>query len=671
VKTFAKYFPWLVVAAFSLYAAGKMVPKRQTYKEFDLTAFGAIPVLDSGRVQPLDSVARTHMLAISGKSDFEDAQGDTRPAILWLLETLAWGDPHSGPAADHRVFRVDNEQLLGDLGLPERPGSYRYSWNEISKNAAQFETLFAKAREIDEKKRDLFHSKVLQLAERMHRYESLAAGRAPTLIPLEKGSNRWLSLQEVDSEFLPPRPMEIARQQATDEIREELSRERINLKELPVSEQEKWFRKVERRARQIIRDVSEERRKTVSPAAGAFTEILKAYRENKPKAFAETIASYRPEHVEPLHPDFRDTTRFEMTFNAAAPFFVAAIMYVFAGVLMSLSWLGWSTPFRRAAFGLTGVALILHFGALLGRMYLMGRPLVFVTNLYSSALLIGFGAVAGCLILERLFRNGVALVAGTTLGAITVKIAHHLSTEGKDTLGSLVAVLDTNFWLASHVTTVTLGYSATYFAGLLGIVYVAWGLFFSTLTKEKHHSLGNMIYGVVCFATLLSFLGTVLGGIWADQSWGRFWGWDPKENGAVLIVIWNALILHARWGGIVRQRGMAVLAVVGIMVTTWSWFGTNQLGIGLHNYGFNQQIAEWCKWTWIVCAGLVAIGLIPTRYWRSFAPTGEPRPEAKAAQSTATPGTRPAPDRPAQAVAQNGATEPARHAPGQKPARRR
>lgn len=66
--------------------------------------------------------------------------------------------------------------------------------------------------------------------------------------------------------------------------------------------------------------------------------------------------------------------------------------------------------------------------------------------------------------------------------------------------------------------------------------------------------LGQMIYGVIAFATVLSFIGTVLGGIWADQSWGRFWGWDPKENGAVLIVLWNALILHARWCGLVNAR---------------------------------------------------------------------------------------------------------------------
>ncbi len=128
-----------------------------------------------------------------------------------------------------------------------------------------------------------------------------------------------------------------------------------------------------------------------------------------------------------------------------------------------------------------------------------------------------------------------------------------------------------------------------------------------------------MMYGVICFATFLSFVGTVLGGIWADQSWGRFWGWDPKENGAVLIVIWNALILHARWAGLVKQRGMAVLTVAGAMITTWSWFGTNQLGVGLHAYGFDKSLADACRTCWLICLAIIALGMLPLRYWRSFA----------------------------------------------------
>jgi len=628
MNTFTKLFPWVIIAVFSVYAAGKMVPKTASYKDFDISAFGAIPVLDDGRIKPLDSVARTNMLAISGRSDFQDTKGDSQPAILWLLETLAWGDPFAGPAADYRIFRIDNEQLLGELKLENRPGSYRYSWNEIVKSSSQFDILYATAKGLDEHKRELFHTKVLQLASRMARYEAIALGRTPTLIPAEKGSEKWLSFEEIDQALLPPGAAEFARRQAVEEIQDDLERQRINLKEMPLAEQAKWFRKAEQRTKQIIHQFAAERRKTASPAAAAFENILAAYKDNKPKGFSEAISTYRSECVEPLNPSFRDTTRFELAFNAASPFFIAGIMYVIAGVFMALSWLGWSAPLRQSAIGLAAVALVLHFAGLIGRMYLMDRPLVFVTNLYSSAVMIGAAAVAGCLIIERLFKNGIGLAVGTTLGAATVAIAHHLSTDGKDTLGTLVAVLDTNFWLASHVTTVTLGYSATYMAGLLGVVYIVWGLFFNTMTKAKHATIGNMIYGVTCFATFLSFVGTVLGGIWADQSWGRFWGWDPKENGAVLIVIWNALILHARWAGLVKQRGMALLAVGGIMVTTWSWFGTNQLEVGLHNYGFNKTLAEGCRWTWIISLIVVGAGLIPTRYWRSFAPNGLPRPDA-------------------------------------------
>ena len=99
----------------------------------------------------------------------------------------------------------------------------------------------------------------------------------------------------------------------------------------------------------------------------------------------------------------------------------------------------------------------------------------------------------------------------------------------------------------------------------------------------------SMIFGITCFSLFFSLVGTVLGGIWADQSWGRFWGWDAKENGALLIVIWNAIILHARWAGIAKVRGLSALAIFGNVVTAWSYFGTNMLGVGLHSYGFMDK----------------------------------------------------------------------------------
>ncbi|MEL7338132.1 MAG: cytochrome c biogenesis protein CcsA, partial [Planctomycetota bacterium] len=98
----------------------------------------------------------------------------------------------------------------------------------------------------------------------------------------------------------------------------------------------------------------------------------------------------------------------------------------------------------------------------------------------------------------------------------------------------------------------------------------------------------RMMYGATCFGILFSTIGTILGGLWADDSWGRFWGWDPKENGALLIVIWNALMLHARWGKMCGGYGFSMLAMGGSIVTAWSFFGTNELGIGVHSYGFTE-----------------------------------------------------------------------------------
>ncbi|MDE0822023.1 MAG: cytochrome c biogenesis protein CcsA, partial [Opitutales bacterium] len=130
--------------------------------------------------------------------------------------------------------------------------------------------------------------------------------------------------------------------------------------------------------------------------------------------------------------------------------------------------------------------------------------------------------------------------------------------------------------------------------------------------------MSSMVYGITCFAVLFSFVGTMLGGIWADQSWGRFWGWDPKENGALLIVIWSAIVLHARWGGLVRERGIMMLSIFGNIVTAWSWFGTNLLQEGLHAYGFSNAGFFWLVKVFVPSQILLLlIGALPKSIWRS------------------------------------------------------
>jgi len=223
-----------------------------------------------------------------------------------------------------------------------------------------------------------------------------------------------------------------------------------------------------------------------------------------------------------------------------------------------------------------------------------------------------------CLFLEKIYKNGVGSVAAGMIGFVTLLIAHHLSLSG-DTLEMMRAVLDTNIWLATHVVVVTSGYAATFLAGFLALIYIVRGVLTKSLDQATADSLTRMVYGIVCFATLFSLVGTVLGGIWADQSWGRFWGWDPKENGALIIVLWNAVILHARWGGFVRDRGIMAMAIFGNVITAASWFGVNMLGVGLHSYGFMDKAFYSLTGFWALNLAIMALTLAPAKFWRGGA----------------------------------------------------
>ena len=352
----------------------------------------------------------------------------------------------------------------------------------------------------------------------------------------------------------------------------------------------------------------------VNPAALAFAGLAQAWRQQKPEQFNTLIKLYRDELAKPLAPQLEKCDA-EVRFNAASPFYTSMSLYGLAFLAAIFSWLLWPNVLGKSAFWLIALAWVLATVGIAMRMWLEGRPPV--TNLYSSALFIGWGAVALCLVLELLYKNAIGSVAAGAIGFATLLIAHHLSLSG-DTLEMMRAVLDSNFWLATHVVIVTTGYSATFLAGFLALIYILRGMFTTSLDKATADALARMVYGIVCFATLFSFTGTVLGGIWADQSWGRFWGWDPKENGALMIVIWNAIILHARWGGLVRQRGLMSLAIFGNIITSWSWFGTNMLGVGLHSYGFTDA-AFWAL-SAFVASQLVIIGFasLPLEKWRSF-----------------------------------------------------
>jgi len=136
-----------------------------------------------------------------------------------------------------------------------------------------------------------------------------------------------------------------------------------------------------------------------------------------------------------------------------------------------------------------------------------------------------------------------------------------------------------------------MGYGACVLASALAHVYLLGReIGFKRGEPEFYRSIARMTYGTLCFALLFSLVGTITGGIWANESWGRFWGWDPKENGALMIVLWLLIALHARLGGFIRDLGIASTAIISGIIMAFAWWGVNQLNVGLHSYGFTSGV---------------------------------------------------------------------------------
>jgi ABC-type transport system involved in cytochrome c biogenesis permease subunit len=367
-------------------------------------------------------------------------------------------------------------------------------------------------------------------------------------------------------------------------------------------------------------------RGSLTPGGKPFLDLLQDYGQDKPREFNADVVAYHNGLAKQL-PATMGKVDYEVFFNHADPFFWCIWLYVFlVFVPACLSWLAWRGFFWPAAMGAMVVIFAYHTFGIVSRIYLTGwGP---VTNLYSAATFIGWAVVLFAIGLELIYRNGVGAAAGAVVGFSSLILAHFLGLDG-DVMKPLQAVLMTKFWLWTHVPCVTLGYASTILAAVLAIAYVVLGLFTPLIDGPSEKALSRMVYAITCFAILFSFVGTILGGIWADYSWGRFWGWDPKENGAILIVLWNAIILHARWGGMVKQRGMMVLAILGIIVTSWSYFGTNLLGIGLHSYGFMEGAAGRLELVWLGTILMAGIALIPQRVWISFASREENAPPTR------------------------------------------
>ena len=605
-----QFVPWIVLIVIAGWIGANWMPPKVAKDDADLAKFGKLPVLVGGRAKPLDTVARNSLLIIHGKQELRLENGRTLSAIEWLIDVL-----FNAPIADQcPVFIVQNDEVLGLFGWEQSQRKY-FSFVEFAPFLKQIEEQGDQADKLEAVQRSAYQSAILNLRNGLVLYQ-----RLKNSVQLE-GTQNFANELDLFTSDVPAAAKAAHQHQQGERFDDEKLNEVVELIQkydklaelayilpVPPPDQSGDWQSI---GASVLRSIATGQ---IHPVVKEYAVISDVYRDGNHVTFNQHV-DLATNWFAKEQPNATKRASFEFLFNRLQPFSQSMAIYVLAFLLACASWLGWSKTLNRSAFYLLLLALAIHSFGLFSRMYLQERPPV--TNLYSSAIFIGWGAVVVSLILERIFRDGIGAACAGAIGFVTLIIAHHLAGSG-DTLEMLQAVLDTNIWLATHVVAITTGYSAMFLAGMLAIIYIVRGVFTRSLTKQTADSLARMTYGVVCFATLFSFVGTVLGGIWADQSWGRFWGWDPKENGAVLIVLWCAITLHARWGGFIRQRGLMVMAIFGNIVTSFSWFGVNMLGVGLHSYGFMQKAFPWLLGFMISQLALITIASIPLEHWRSF-----------------------------------------------------
>jgi ABC-type transport system involved in cytochrome c biogenesis permease subunit len=324
----------------------------------------------------------------------------------------------------------------------------------------------------------------------------------------------------------------------------------------------------------------------VDPSQGAELvstkeRISSSWKQKNQQGFNEAVTQLLQlqEQVGGLPPSWKISL--EVAYQKTHPFRWAWILYAMAGIILLLSRNSWEKLGYRLAWVLAGSGFLLQAGGLLSRVLIAGRPPV--TNMYESVIWVAFGTILFALIFEAIYKAGSFL-----LGAVPVAVASLILADSQpvildNSIHPLTPVLRDNFWLTTHVLSITLSYAA--FALALGVAHVA--LVQVIAGRNPTATLYNYLYKTLQVGVLLLAVGTILGGVWANYSWGRFWDWDPKETWALTALLGYLFLLHGRISGLWGGFGLAVGSVIAFMSVLMAWYGVNfVLGAGLHSYGF-------------------------------------------------------------------------------------
>ncbi len=588
--------------------------------------FDEIPIQEEGRIKPLDSFARNQLLALYGKSELTITKKITKldsnqnqtsydttykeSAVQWLFRVLNQ-DPD---VFNELIFKIENPDVATMLNINIHKKSI-YSFNSINEGLLANQSLLFQIQNTENDNRTLIEKQLWDLWVKRSIFLDLS-NSAISLLPMIKIEHPEIAeafkieIGQFISYSYYVRNKEAIHNNLTilstqpsfsknDRLLFELNEiiETLNLIEhtqssflnndllklLPNNKSEVWI------SPNLLIFQINNTQNSLNPIQIQMLSELEFYFNPNNLEKDKNLNLYNDELVEKIENKTNINANLlirEVNYNKSNLLFWSLIFYIITLVALTIISM---TNIKKNIYRLIPLILIVigflyHLSGVIIRMTILKRPPV--STLYESIIFVGLIAVLFSIILELIKRDHMSLFIGTIAGIILHYLSFGYAADG-DTFGVLVAVLNSNFWLSTHVTTITTGYGATLIAGLIGHFYLIKANWNPNNKKQLKIIYNNMLV-MTFIALFFTMFGTILGGIWGDQSWGRFWGWDPKENGALLIVMWLLMMIHLRLSGWVKAPGYALGLVLANITVALAWFGVNLLNVGLHSYGFTE-----------------------------------------------------------------------------------
>lgn len=513
----------LLTAGLARADAEKLMPPHD-YSELE-----SLVIQNGGRKKPLMVFARESLLTMSGRTSFTIAEGVKVEPMPFIVSIWLSGRDWSGQP----LISLDYAPLKEALGLPME--GRRFSFQEIAASPAfgeLYEEMEAVRAEKGEEAFTGLQEKLSELSERLALFRDLQGGSLFTVVPHPSDrTGTWVTVPDGQRYYDQSALMD-------------LNRETIHLFAAYHGEE---------------------------LGGKTFVEVSRGFRDLQQKLAPEVMPAGA-------------VIRAELIYEYVHFFRWAWILCLLASLVLGMTWIRYKKPGYIVAILLASAALGMLIAGMAARVYISGRAPV--TNMYETVIWVSFGVLVFSLIFELRYKCRYYLASGVPLAGVFLILADSVPAILDPNIAPLTAVLRDNFWLTTHVLTVTISYAA--FALAFGLGHIVLGKQIAMGDRMGENKfLYAYIYRSMQVGILLLTVGVILGGVWANYSWGRFWGWDPKETWALIAILCYLFVLHGRLVGWWKGFGLTVGAVLGFMSVLMCWYGVNFiLGAGLHSYGF-------------------------------------------------------------------------------------